>query len=524
MRSCPASGFLSLWPRSSLAAAAATCAASVGWAQPVRSDVAPPVEPDVRQWPGAAIGGHRLAPFFAAAAQRRADVIGLGDSNHVFNSHGWEHGWNAALAARAGVYGTGLISLGENAGNGSGIGYRCGTLSTIASGAFIYADAGPPFDALMNVPMTPNNANYVYLPRGATAPSNAAAGLSINSDSPVRASGHLRFQLVFGRFEGSTALLRPVIRLNDPPYSALAEFGPVPMFAPTNDVGIAEFQIQNTPPPSAVALLLARPGAPAYESPLLGLYASADDPDRLVGHAYHVLYFRGGHSLLTMANTLNTIDPSQVRLFLSLAGGGQRNEAGPIALVRINSGLNDLRTNEPSFVGGFVPGSSPEAFADNLRAVIDSVKTSWAAAGFADESLYFLLTASHPIAGLDGQLLERYADVAASIALSMPRAACVRVHRLTDPEEMLRNNWYRLNGADTYHLNQPAYIELAERELEALERWCPGDWTGDTSFDSEDIAVFLADWERGEGDVNRDGNTDSDDIVLFFQKWDAANC
>ena len=64
-----------------------------------------------------------VAPFFDRAAATRVDVVMLGDSNQVFANTGWDHGWGKALAGRFGMYATGLLSAGENEGNGAGIGY-----------------------------------------------------------------------------------------------------------------------------------------------------------------------------------------------------------------------------------------------------------------------------------------------------------------------------------------------------------------------------------------------------------------
>jgi len=482
----------------------------------------PPAGPDARQWPGAAIGGHRLAPFFRASAHRRVDILGIGDSNHVYFGHGWEEGWNTALSVRSGVYGTGLHTFGEGSGNGSGIGHRCGVFSTINSGVFEYGDSGTAFDRFMNGTVRPTgNSNYIYLPPGAEASSFNVTGLFLSSNSPIRASGDVRFQYVIGRFEDSIARIRPIIRVNEFPYSLLVQSEPISMAGP-NDLAVLELSIDDAPA-ADIGFQLALPGGPDYEAPLLALYVSADDPQRAYGYAYHVLYYGGGSSLRTMAGRLNALDPAQLELFMSLTADGQRDEAGPLTLVRINSGLNDLRSIEPSFVAGIVPGSSPEAYEDNLRAIIAELSARWRAAGLADESLYFLITPSHPIGGSDARLLARYGDIAEQVALSLPRAACVRLDRLTDPSEMVERGWYRA-ADDRYHLTQPGYIELSQRELEALERWCPGDWTGDDAFDSADIVQFLGDWERGEADADQDGSTDSEDVVYFLQLWDSSGC
>jgi len=441
----------------------------------------------------------------------------------VYATHGWEDGWTHELVERGGVWSTGLHALGENEGNGSGIGYRCRVVANASTGGFIYADAGTPFDRLMSGANSLGNSHYVALPAGAVQSSIRRAGLVVDGDSPLLASGDLRFKLFIGRHASSSASLRPVIRFDDAPYTVISEHGPFPMSGP-DDIRSITLEQGGVAAGRPISCLLARPGAPDYETPLTALYASAEDPHRSTGFAYHVLYYRGGHSARTMAHALRSVELDQLRLFFSLAVGDAGGGEPPMALVRINTGLNDLREANPSVGEGLTPGSSPAAYADNLRSIMDRVTEAWTAAGFGASELHFLLTPSHPIAGPDGETLSLYRAQAEAVALSRARTACVRLDRLTTWQEMLEQGWYQLSGADQYHLQQSAYRELSRRELDALGRWCPGDWNGDGAVDSDDLILFLTDWERGEADADRSGSTDSDDLLAFFGSWDGGGC
>jgi len=48
---------------------------------------------------------------------------------------------------------------------------------------------------------------------------------------------------------------------------------------------------------------------------------------------------------------------------------------------------------------------------------------------------------------------------------------------------------------------------------------CPGDFNGDGSVDSTDLAVLLAAWGAEGGDLNGDGTTDSTDLAVLLAAW-----
>jgi len=58
--------------------------------------------------------------------------------------------------------------------------------------------------------------------------------------------------------------------------------------------------------------------------------------------------------------------------------------------------------------------------------------------------------------------------------------------------------------------------------LVVSEGLCAADWNADTAVDSDDILVFFADWEAGDGDFDNDDDSDSDDVFAFFGRWDSG--
>lgn len=55
---------------------------------------------------------------------------------------------------------------------------------------------------------------------------------------------------------------------------------------------------------------------------------------------------------------------------------------------------------------------------------------------------------------------------------------------------------------------------------------CPADYNSDGAPDSDDIILFFADWEQGEGcaDTDNDDDVDSDDVMIFFAQWEQGGC
>jgi len=198
-----------------------------------------------------------------------------------------------------------------------------------------------------------------------------------------------------------------------------------------------------------------------------------------------------------------------------------------LVLTRITTGVNDRSEPLPS-VGpvGYTPGSSPEAFAENIKSIINRVRGVWVSQGWPENELAFLITVSPPVETPDDPLLIAYREQAAQIAREDSRVAAFRMDQITSTEELIELGWYQ-SETDRFHMKQVGYEGLALRELDSiLYGLCPADFTKDGGVDGLDVQSFFESWETGSNraDVNFNGAIEGTDIETFFTFWSQGGC
>jgi len=469
------------------------------------------------------INGHALAGFWHAASHTRVDVVDIGDSNQLFGGHGWDRGWTRALASRVGLYASGLHSCGENIGNSSGVGDGTSTVSTRSGGAFTYTGAPPFFEQHMNAAAALNGPlSYLSLAEGSTASGSFSTGMLIDSNSPIGITSRLRFHLSYGVFAGAgPGSFRPAVRLDVPPYTNFP-IGSVVSTRGTEDAILhTAIELPAGPRAGPLNFRLARANIDTITGPFIAYYARIENADRLSGAANHTLYAYGGRSARSMAQFFRDFSDESLTHFFREVRRTQ-GDRKPL-LVRLHSALNDRNETRPSIDAGILPGNSGAAYADNMQAIINRLRSLYASNGWDDADLYFVITPSHPIAPADEPSLTPYRVAAEALAAANPRTAAVHFDRLTTYEEMLTSGWYA-TILDRNHLTIAGYDRLGQREVDALlaAAGCPADIDRDDDVDSDDVVQFFATWEAGErpADADADGDTDSDDIVEYFTAWD----
>lgn len=475
----------------------------------------------------AVIGSEALLPFFERAKSGRVDIVGLGDSNQAFGGYGWDHGCTQAISEQLGLYATGLLSAGENAGNGSGLGYTYQGFSTLSTGGFVYAGAPAALDTYMpgSQPLAP--LNYLYLQVGEANGGFLNQGMFIDADSPLGTNSRLRFHVMIGEFAGAgTGTCQLSIRLQQPPYSHLVS-------GPVVSTGAAEFGTRelslDLPAAMRNATLGFRlsPWGTNLVGPFLAYYMRVENLDRANGASFSTMYAVGGRSARSMASALLSASVEQLTLYFTQVRSLQ--SAPRRVLIRVNTGLNDRNETLPSLgPAGVADADSAEAFADNITAIMTRIEAIWSLNGWPLDELYFLISVSHPVSLPDDDELVAYREAASALADVHPRTAATRFDRLTSAPEMLANGWYQAGGADRNHLTLPAFVELARRELSAaMPLPCLGDADGSGSVDFSDITKVLAMFDQcaplaASGDADGNRHVDFGDITSVLTAWNAA--
>lgn len=477
----------------------------------------------------AVVNREAVRPFFELAKVSRVDVVGVGDSNQIQRGNGWDEAWHVALDARFGLYATGVASMGESFGGGTGMGYRYSMFSSASSGQYAYRDAATPLAIYINNPpsvLNPNN--YLYVAEGAVALGSGIQGFGIDPGCPIELNAPLRFHFSYGLFSGIGAgSFKPTVRFEAPPFETLVASPTISTRTGDASPSRVVFDTLDIPAGQRTrGISLRNSGfSETTVGPYISYYMRAENPLRSAGAAFGSLYAMGGQSARDMAQAFNLASNEHLTLYFTHVRATQGTTKG--VLVRINSGLNDRAENLPSVGSGLTPGNTAAAYKDNVLFIMNRIRGIWTLNNWPEEELYFVLTPSHPVQFPDEPLLIEYRNACDQLAQSNPRTASVRLDVLTISPEMLASNWYQLSGTDRNHLNQSGYLSLAARELMyLLKTSCVGDFNSDGGIDGSDVESFFDTWESGDflADVNEDYSVDGADIPYFLVRWSQSQC
>jgi len=445
------------------------------------------------------------------AADRRVDVVMIGDSNQLFGGHGFEEAYSLLLSSRYGLYSTGVHWFGENVGNGAGVGYQCTTLNTAGAGVFSYQQSPPGSDPLnpSGVDLAPANAITLQ------TSSFASVGIGLSANSPYFSIGDL---LEFrGSFQtwGANAALRPQVRLGAPPYTVWAQ---TPLIG--YESGVREFVLQWSAT-STTATEFRLGGGLA--GPWTAYFASICNASRGLGVSVNTFYGNGGRSARDCAESFANLDPFVLQRFLTHIHSRQHSQAGgPYVVVRIAFGLNDINEQLNSILTGF-PSSSPAGFVENLGFIKQEFESSWISFGWDINRLEFIISTPHPISHPNDARLEAFCS-AVDNQFNDERVRTVHLTRLTNFQDMATSGLFASN-TDRYHLTRNGYLALAELEIDdILNDYCPADINQDRNVDGDDLIAFFSYWDNSESiaDFNLDTQVDGDDVIDFFSKWDTG--
>lgn len=414
---------------------------------------------------GAMYGDANVAKYVTSANSRRVDLVGIGDSNQLFSGHGWDHGWQYALTGFAPMYATGLVSPGENLGNGSGTGYG---FNVTGGGVFTTSS---PYDTIFAEIAAHCSMHGVQLPRpvpaGQSINYSGATGPSLFTGALTAFSGNVRFQQEYAVSPNwSAGQHRMAVRKGATPYTSLAastlkNHGGVEVAVLTEEVIVnatTNGNVLQSGHSQAAGYALAGPAAILHTRAIMEAQSS--------GFSHHTMVYYGGASLRRYA--VDVILPAPVLWTDRYFGKIRSEQSGSKKTVFIiNGGLNDRNDSLGSVGPNPAVSSSKAGYKDNMTAIINDLESRWTRNWILDEVM-FLLMPSHPVSDPDDSMLVSYVEACKEISQERRRVLTLDLRKITTSAEMLSNGWYQSSGADRNHLTQAGYENLATRALNQL--------------------------------------------------------
>ena len=326
------------------------------------------IQPGIRSW-------------VAAAKTGRADIWFIGDS--IAGS--FDAGFNTAAAKYVGLAGTGLA----NDGSGGNVGTGTNTNYTYT--------VSPPYPLnsdgwdVSPTAVRPDRQSYV---RSFGEPITAGASPAQFYSYFLSPGTHLDPQAAYdwniytASPDGGGSMQARRFMINNGNESAMQVTAPIVTQTPASglqrsvfhfntttgyDGLISDTQLINTTDTSVLYSRMLKPGTPTGATVTTWSY--------------------GGHNAHDMYTDKYAAGPS------SQAGRGQfltaMTDGGSGKLmVTLEEGTNDASptlANTPSLLNGILPGNSPAAFADNMTALIDGIKSDWISTGKPAGDLSFLV-------------------------------------------------------------------------------------------------------------------------------------
>ena len=444
--------------------------------------------------------------WIAAAQSGRADILFVGDSTVQFGGNGWDAGMIIAGKERFGLAGTGLISNGSF--GGPGYGYSNGGAN--ASFGWDTSIANAPAD------------RQGYAVKGEVVNAGASPasffGYQVNGNSPTLSPTAAYDWHVYTASD-STGSMSAVRRRDSSPYTVYQSVGPVATSTPVDGLQHTVFSFDDTPEISS-GLTQAFRLVNTTETSVF--YSRLTDPNAASGITVSSIGY-GGKTTLEFYNDIwinGALSPQGRAHYLSsLVDGG----SGKLNIM-IAEGFNDRNETDPS-VNGITDGNSPEAFADNMDALMDAMRADWLAGGHDPTDLSFTLLGMFEIQSdtdpEDEGLMRDYALELENIALSDTQVSFVNLYDLAPKYAEASGLGYSTDGLHPTLLGSTVYSRVL---LNAL--FLQGDFNNDGFVGVDDLNIVLTHWNQSvtpgnvaQGDPNGDGFVGVDDLNLVLVNW-----
>lgn len=403
-----------------------------------------------------------LREALGRAGTERVAVIGIGDSNWGFNGKGWGYYFAKWLISRYGCYGTGLVPAGLQYGaqySGYLVNAGRNNAGTNSGAPSALNDYAPPTSGLMP--------SYAYVASGGTqAIDSLTYAYILKAAHPLDVTGALKYRLSYGTFVTGSTTYTPRIRKDAPSYDTLANgatINPV-----TGSYGIVDYEVSLTADPARNydTAFTPAPVSSTLTGPFAGYYWSTENTGKTAGLSVQNLVSYAGASTRAFAAALIAFgEPALDEYFRQVRLG--LTSTNKTAVVLINSGAND-RNETLASLGplAIADGDSPEAYADNLAAIVELLTTSWENAGGSPETIHFCFIPTHPISEPDDAEMIAYRVKAGEEASSLSNASAIMLPAVVAQREFVTGVYY--DNAGAIHLEDIGYDAVAEATVDTI--------------------------------------------------------
>lgn len=419
----------------------------------------------------------------------RVDFIGLGDSNQSINTLGWDHGFRVALESVSQMFASGFYTVNSNNANGADLGTY--TAYNSAQSLFGTTSGAPiPLREWLNSGGTPlANHKYGYLASGTFA-AGSESGLISLANSPLGNSGELQYDLHYGTITFGAGQSELSVRLQDSPNTELATSGVFTNFAAEYDMAVQSLTLPagtvTDADPVNFRFVSDTNGA---DGPFFAIWQRIHRPDRTTGYSYHSLSAYGGGTARTLALSVQSLTHTALAYYIDEMRKLQG--ATKTIVIVINAGIND-RSETATSVGpeAITDGDSPEAYVDNIQAIVNVFESVYTTEGWDSSELHFVIMPSHVIAEPDDAEIVSYRAGVVDRFGAKARTQIIDFSDYFDQAAMLSNGYYASSGSDKLHLSQDGYEGLATAIMPDLLGTPPS-----PSLRSAAIAA----WDNGAG-------------------------
>ena len=400
----------------------------------------------------------KVGNILAQAENRRIDILMIGDSNQAFGGFGWDHGMQFALSNKYGLYATGVLTTGENGGSGQALGYYSATGDTDV--AAVETGAPEQLDSYMDGNLFPQN--YSYLASGTFVQGMGLYMLTVGAANPFDVlNSNFRYHYCYGTFPTGAGSFTPGIRLEVAPYTNLITGSPIS--TNTGQYGFAyttlDSGIVGIPRAGQICGRHVHVGT-TCTGPWLSYFTRVEIVSRTTGISFTSMYSRGGQSLYDMAAAAIAAHDHTIYLQLYEARRLQESNGDtPIVIIMVNSGVNDRNeTSQPSLgPGAYTTADSPEAYVDNLTALVTRIENVWNKY-FTTGELYWLIMPSHPISEPDDAELITYRTATQTYVDTRKNMDMIDLTDFINADQATAGSWY--DGGGNTHLTQLGYESI----------------------------------------------------------------